>query len=141
MAKPQLIEITNADPAFYRLLGPFLASHAVHKALGGVPWDESAKTWLVLHDDAGVIAFGAVNQLKTSTWLESFYVHRKNAAGARERLVAAAVDGYGHDRDLRTKVRTKAAPAYTAAGFAIVAESANFTTLIRPATIRKTARP
>lgn len=86
-----------------------------------------------------MIAFGSVNQLKSSTWLESFYVHRQDAAGVRERLVAAATEAYGHDRDLRTKVRTEVVSAYTASGFAVVGESPNFTTLIRPATIRKAA--
>jgi hypothetical protein len=136
----ELIELTNADPDFYPALGPYLANHAVYAALGGTPWDEATKTWIVLRDHEGVIAFCAVNQLKASTWLESLYVDRDTAPHAREDLVAAAVERYGHDRDLRTKIRTENTAAYTAHGFAIVSERGNFTTLVRPATIRKAAR-
>lgn len=37
MARPTITELTNADPGFYPAIGPFLASHDVHIALGGVP--------------------------------------------------------------------------------------------------------
>lgn len=140
MPKPHLVQLTNTDPAFYPTLGPYLARHDVHIALGGIPWDDPTKTWLVLHDPAGVIGFAAINEHKTSTWLESLFIDRTDIPRARETLVAAAAERFGHDRDLRTKIRTEAVPAYAGNGFAIIAEKGHFTTLVRPATIRKTTR-
>lgn len=58
-----LIVLTNTDRAFYPTLGPFLANRDVHKALGGVPWDDDTKTWLVLKDSRrGVMGFCAVTE-------------------------------------------------------------------------------
>jgi hypothetical protein len=130
--------MTNADPAFYPTLGPFLARHDVHIALGGVPWDEDTKTWLVLTDATGVIGFCAVNQGPRRTHLESLYTLPSHNRAAKQ-LVRAAVDRFGHDRDLHATVRHAIASAHQAAGFHPVTKKSNFTVLVRPATIRKEA--
>ncbi|MGW2416903.1 hypothetical protein ACWCV5_32715 [Streptomyces tubercidicus] len=135
MPKSKIVEMTNADPEFYPTLGPFLAAHDVHKMLGGVPWDEPTKTWLVLKAASGVIGFCAINQGRRRTLLESLYVTagHEDAAAA---LVNEAAARYGHDRDLHSTVRHEIAPAHKAAGFHPVKEMANFVTLVRPAAIR-----
>ncbi|HBF84953.1 MAG TPA: hypothetical protein DD420_35005 [Streptomyces sp.] len=135
---PRLTRLTNSDPAFYATLGPFLARREVHKALGGVPWDEDTKTWFVLADHEGVVAFGAVTQGARRTLLESLYIARPDAApDAATRLITAAVEAFGHDRDLHTKIRNEHVPAYQAVGFHPVKPETNFTALVRPASIRK----
>lgn len=132
----KLRELTNADPDFYPTLGPFLGRHEVHNAIGGVPWDEDTKTWLVAEDNGQVVGFGAINQ-KKRTLLESMYTEHDDV---RARLVRAAVERYGHDRDLHTTVRTEHTPIYTRLGFVPVKTTRNFTTLVRAATIRKGSR-
>ncbi|ATM24667.1 hypothetical protein SMD44_p10168 (plasmid) [Streptomyces alboflavus] len=133
---PKPVLMTQRDPAFYPTIGPFLASRAVHKALGGVPWDDATKTWIVLRTaDGTVLGFCGVNQLARRTDLESLYTvpGHEEAAG---QLVRTAVKEFGHDRDLHATVRHEIAHHHEAAGFHEVKTTANFSTLVRPATIR-----
>lgn len=141
MAKIKIVELTNTDPDFYPTLGPFLAHHDVHRTLGGVPWDEPTKTWLVATAGRQVVGFCAINQQRRRTLLESLYVapdgdHTRTA----QQLVRGAVDRFGHDRDLHATVRTEIAQTiHQPCGFAPVKTTTNFTTLVRPASIRKDA--
>ncbi|HLU99289.1 MAG TPA: hypothetical protein VKZ89_20840 [Thermobifida alba] len=130
-----LTELTNADPTFYAILGPYLANHDVHKAIGGVPWDEPTKTWLIASAADGTIAgFAAINH-KKRTLLESLYAAGDNP-DTIALLVQAAVDRFGHDHDLHTTVRRETADHYTTRGFAVVKTLTNFVTLVRPADVR-----
>ena len=131
----KLLELTNTDRAFYPTLGPFLANREVHKAIGGVPWDDDTKTWLILKDTRkGVLGFCAVAARGNRTIVESLYTRPEWRRVAAE-LVGAAVDRYG-DRDLHATVRHQIAPAYTEAGFEVVRETKQFVTLVRKATPR-----
>ena len=130
-----LQELTNTDAEFYPTLGPFLANPAVHKAIGGVPWDEPTKTWIVAERDGQAAGFIAMNSKKRAL-LESVY-----AAGddpqILARLLQAAVDRFGHDRDLHATVRHQIAEHFTGHGFAAVKEMTNFVTLVRRADVRR----
>ncbi len=129
MAK--LTELTNEEPDFYPTLGPFLASRAVHHAVGGPIWDDDTKTWLVATDRHGnVTGFISVAAHGTPT-VESLYTAGDDPDLAA-RLVAAAVKRFG-SRTLRATVRHPWAVAYEKAGFTTVDRSANFTKLIREA--------
>lgn len=134
-----LTEMTNQDKRFYPTMGPFLANKDVHKALGGVPWDEDTKTWIVAKRGRKVVGFCAINQGSKRTLLESLYAVDDNPEVIAT-LVAAAVERYGHDRDLHTTVRTDIVDHYTNTGFAVAKEKTNFVTLVRGATIRKETR-
>lgn len=139
MATEKLTQLRNTDPGFYPALGPFLAAHAVHKALGGVPWDEDTKTWLVYTRAETVLGFCAVNEGTRRTLLESLYTPPEHEH-LLPALVQAAVDRFGHDRDLHATVRNEIAPIHQAAGFKTVKEkeTANFTVLVRRADVRNT---
>lgn len=128
-----LITRTNADADFYVLLGPFLANREVHKALGGVPWDDDDKTWIIaLDDDKRVVGFAAVARRGKKATVESLYTTVRDARLAA-RLVKAALKAAGTDVEVRAVVRHEAAPAYRKAGFTTtVKETANFVTLVRP---------
>lgn len=131
----QIAQLTNHDTAFYPTMGPYLANHDVHRAIGGVPWDEPTKTWLIATNDAGAVTgFAAIND-KKRTLLESLYAPADDPATIAA-LVQAAVDRFGHDRDLHTTVRRAVADHYTARGFAVVKTLTNFVTLVRPADVR-----
>lgn len=128
-------QMTNGDPGFYAALGPFLACKDVHKTIGGVPWDEPAKTWLVAREGEKVVGFLALNEGAKRSLLESGYTvpgHER----IRARLVKEAVKRWGHDRDLHTTVRSELVPHYSEAGFAPVKETVHMTTLVRRADVR-----
>ncbi|MEU3978368.1 hypothetical protein [Streptomyces bacillaris] len=129
MARSETRVMTNTDPDFYPVVGPYLANRAVAKSLGGPVWDDPGKTWIVRLDEAGHLAgFVAVTGRGK---VESLYT----APGRHElrpALVQAAVEAAGN-RKLSAVVSHSRAAAYTAAGFTETSRSANFTTLHRPA--------
>lgn len=134
----QLTTLTNKDAEFYPTLGPYLASHDVHTAIGGVPWDEDTKTWLIARDGDTLAGFCALNEGSRRSLLESLYVLPGQPKTVTTRLVNAAVKTWGHDRDLHATVRLEIIDAYRKAGFEPVKELTNFITLVRPASVRKT---
>lgn len=128
-----LITRTNQDRDFYALLGPFLANREVHKALGGVPWDDDGKTWVIaLDDQEQVIGFAAVARRGKKATVESLYTTVRDARLV-SRLVKAALKEAGNDVEVRAVVRHEVADTYRKAGFDTVKETANFVTLSRPA--------
>ncbi|MCQ1577184.1 hypothetical protein [Streptomyces parvus] len=138
-AQPDPVLLTNKDPRFYPTLGPYLARHEVHKALGGVPWDEDTKTWIVLKTASGELrGFCAVNQSANRsrrTMLESLYT-LPGHDGATDQLIRTAIQHFGHDRDLHAIVRHTIAPHHEKAGFHTVKTTVNMATLVRRAAIR-----
>lgn len=130
----KLVELTNTDPDFYRLIGPFLANRTVHKALGGIPWDDDTKTWIAaLAPDGTVTGFAAVTAHGRTTAVESLYTTTGDTRLAA-RLVAAAVKRFGTGRTLTATVRHEHTTAYTKAGFTTVSETVNFAKMTREAT-------
>lgn len=128
----QLIQLTNTDPDFYPSIGPFLANRAVHKALGGIPWDDDTKTWIAARTTAGTVAgFIAVAAHGHTTTVESLYTDGDTKLAAR--LVKGAVKAFGKDRTLTATVRHEHTAAYLAAGFTMTSETANFAKLTRTA--------
>ncbi|MEU8542982.1 hypothetical protein AB0C52_23850 [Streptomyces sp. NPDC048717] len=138
-AQPDPVLMTNKDAGFYPTLGPYLARHDVHRVLGGVPWDEDTKTWIILKTPGGELrGFCAVNQSASRsrrTMLESLYT-LPGHDDATDELIRTAVKHFGHDRDLHAIVRHDIAPHHEKTGFHAVKTSTNMTTLVRPADIR-----
>lgn len=130
-----LIELTNTDRRFYPTIGPFLANREVHKALGGVPWDDDTKTWLVLKDPKrGVMGFVAVAlHANGRTHVESLYVADSSWKRVASELVGHAAGRFGKTRDLHAVTRKDMTYAYLAAGFALTSETKGFDRLTRPA--------
>jgi hypothetical protein len=133
-----LIVLTNTDRRFYPTLGPFLAKRDVHKALGGVPWDDDTKSWLVLKDaKRGVMGFCAVALHGNGrTNVESLYLEDPTWKRVASELVGHAADRFGRTTDLHAVVRFEFEYAYTEAGFTRTGETKEFARLTRPATER-----
>lgn len=135
---PGPVLMTNTHRDFYPTLGPFLARHALHRFLGGVPWDEDTKTWIIYRSAEGdVRGFCAVNQTATRsrrTFLESLYILPDEEHLAAQ-LIHTAVKEFGRHRDLHSTVHREIASYHHQAGFATVKETKHFLTLVRPATI------
>lgn len=52
--------LTNADPRFYPLLGPYLSRREIIKELGCPIYDEDGKVWFVALDGEQVVGFVGV---------------------------------------------------------------------------------
>lgn len=129
MARSETRVMTNTDPDFYPVMGPYLANRTVAKSLGGPIWDDQGKTWTVRLDEIGhVLGFVAITARGK---IESLYT-LPGRDRLRTALVKAAVKAAG-DRELTAVVSHSRVAAYTAAGFTETSHTANFTHMIRPA--------
>lgn len=130
---PELIELTNADRAFYTTLGPYLANRDVIKTVGGPIWDDDTKTWFALKDKKhGVMGFAAVAVHGNRTTIESLYIADPTWRRIATELVGVIVSRYGKT-DLHAVVRHDIAYAYTSNGFTQTSTTKEFAKLTRKA--------
>ncbi len=129
-------ELTNQDPDFYTVMGPYLANRAVVKFVGDNIWDDPDKIWLVATTATGQVAgFAAFIVRGRRAVAESLYLLDPEDRATAEALIAHTVTRFGEHAHLHAVVRNERAAVYTAHGFNVVKPpSANFTTLVRPAT-------
>jgi hypothetical protein len=90
----ELLEMTNKDPNFYSLLGPWLARREVVDELGSPVWDDDGKQWIIARGadgPIGMVAFhgGMVCSLYVATG------QRGQLAGTT--MVLRLVLRHGHD--------------------------------------------
>ncbi|MCE7081135.1 hypothetical protein [Streptomyces sp. ST2-7A] len=135
-----LTTLTDTHPDFYPTLGPYLANRDVHHEIGGPIWDEPTKTWIIARTGTTITGFIGINQGNRRTTVESLWIAPNAPADTPTHLINAAVTNFGHDRDLHTVVRNSLADTHTKAGFATLKTTRNFTTMVRPATIREAGR-
>lgn len=126
------IRLTNADPEFYRLLGPFLARRDVAREVGAPLWDEDGKAWVVITgDDGHVAAFGAIVSGKGHVRFTSDYVlpaHRSK--GLHRRLIRERLKATEGTPAVAV-CSPKGLRAYLAEGFEPVRERGRFTEVRR----------
>jgi hypothetical protein len=125
--------LTNADQAFYPLLGPYLARREVHAALGGELWNEDGKTWIVALRDGELVGFLGWRPDKNLVRIESLYV--VPAAGpddltVRRFLLQGALNAVAPSPVTTTVLRERT-EAHLAEGFVVTGETANFLTLTK----------
>lgn len=76
--RSELLTLTNADPKFYKLVGPFLGRREVHRAVGSPVWDDDDKTWLVLTNGRRVEGFLSFRPRRGVVAAESCYIAQRN---------------------------------------------------------------
>lgn len=127
------ITITNQDPGFYPLLGPWLTRREVHRRLGGVPWDDDGKAWIVAVDDDGAVEgfIGYATQHGTSTVLleSGFVVDPQQEETLLAELVRAAVVAVAPS-PVRSTVRRHLERVYTRAGFTLLDRTNGFAKIL-----------
>lgn len=125
--------ITNADPDFYRLLGPYLSRREIVAELGYPVWDEDGKTWLVDVTRGRVRGFVAYRTAEGKAILTSDYVLPDyRLRGVYRSLFAERMrllDGVA----LTATVTKSAAAIYCAHGFVESRAYKNYTVFRRPA--------
>lgn len=135
----ELLTLTNKDPKFYQLIGPFLGRRDVHRAIGSAVYDDDDKTWLVITTGKRVEGFIAYRPQKGVTVAESCYVVRRDSAGGEDpnvrlalvqHLIAATAPS-----PLRTMVPKSTASIYSDAGFTELPQRStkNFAEMVRTA--------
>jgi N-acetylglutamate synthase-like GNAT family acetyltransferase len=127
-------KLTNREPDFYALLGPFLARREVYAELGHPLWDEDTKVWYVEVQDGQVCGFAALNRLRTHVVLCSAYVlpdqrHR----GIYRRLLAARVQDAGPGVELRAIATAASKVALEQFGFSAVRQRGRYFEMVREA--------
>ncbi|WP_028478785.1 GNAT family N-acetyltransferase [Nocardia sp. CNY236] len=127
--------LTNADPEFYPIIGPYLANRAVTKQLGDTPHDDPGKTWIIAHHRNTVAGFIVHFARKDGTvHAESCYVAPEHD-DLRRKLVQAVIDAVDDGATITTVARKEYVHHYTDLGFiALPSRYKNFRKLRRPPT-------
>jgi len=124
--------MTNREPGFYPLLGPFLARREVVQEIGGPIWDDDGKIWFVALDEDGLVAgFCAARDMGRYVSFTSDYVlpeHRNR--GVYKALFAERMRHY-RGRQVRAVCRPGAAIVYAAYGFRQTGETKEFVRMRR----------
>lgn len=109
--------ITNRDPDFYPLIGPFLARRTVVKELGGHVWDDDDKTWWVALRDRAVVGFAAARDDGRRVTFQSAYVLPGNRRqGVYRELFLARMREYS-GRPVRAVCTASSLPTFLGHGF------------------------
>ena len=58
----ELVEMTNQDPDFYRIVGPWLSRREIVDELGGPVWDDAGKEWIIAHGAGGPLGMVAFHE-------------------------------------------------------------------------------
>lgn len=118
--------MTNRDPDFYQVLGPWLSRREVVDELGGPVWDDDGKEWYVAHNEDGPLGMVAVHRRTVC----SLYV----APGARGQLagttllVRALID---HQGELKAMATDASLPLFSSAGFREVGARGRYHRMVR----------
>lgn len=119
----EIVQMTNAEPQFYPLIGPFLARRAIVKEMGGYPlWDDDAMTWFVAlrRDDQQVRGFAALRVQRGVYWLDNTYVLPQwRGQGIYRRLLAERLAACPLGATLRAVCTSKSVDALLRRGFTV----------------------
>lgn len=101
--------IEHGDPRLWTWLGPFLASRAVHRELGGALYSTAGVVWWVAtNEDGDVVGFASLRTTRTAAWHDYTYVVPAARGRGVHALLAAARDAFIAERypDLVERVAT-----------------------------------
>jgi hypothetical protein len=135
----ELITLTNTDPRFYQLIGPFLGRREVHRAVGSPVWDDDDKIWLIVTIDKKVAGFLAYRSQRGLIAAESCFIARRDKAGSEDPSVRSALlqklIEVTNPSPLTAMVPNAVTDVYTELGFTELPPKStkNFTYLIRNA--------
>lgn len=129
----EVIALTNTDPRFYALLGPFLARKDVTREVGAPLWDEDGKAWVIALEGGHVAAFGAILSQKGHVRFTSDYVLPQwRSKGLHRRLIRERLKATEGSPAIAVCSRD-GLRAYLAEGFTPVRERGRFTEVRRVA--------
>lgn len=131
----RVLAITNKDPRFYPLLGPFLASRSVYRELRLLLWnDDNKQWWLAVDGDDRVLGFcAAVVRGAVATLCSAYVIPKKRRQGVYRDLFAARLHylrGCGV-RTVRATCTELSRPHLLAEGFSAVGKSGRYTKMER----------
>jgi ParB-like chromosome segregation protein Spo0J len=126
-----VIALTSAHPAFYGLIGPFLARREIVAEVGGPLYDEDGKTWFAVVEDGRAAGVCAVMPGGIAVYQSDYVRPEARGRGVYRALCAARAAAFpGRARAVCTLASL---PAYLAGGFREVRAKGRFTVVERNA--------
>lgn len=123
----EVIAMTNADPRFYPLLGPFLARRDVVRAVGAPLWDEDGKAWVVALEDGKVAGFGAiVSEHGHNRFTSDYVLPARRGNGLHRKLIRKRLEATEGSPAIAV-CTGEGLKAYLAEGFTPVRDKGRFT--------------
>lgn len=133
MGDIRIVTITNTDPRFYPLLGPYLSRRAIVRELGFPVYDDDGKLWFVALDGEQVAGFVGLRIEHGRAVFCSDYVRPEyRQQGIYSHLMAERIAFATGKAPTATAVVTKAGRhAYERHGFTATRERRNYTDMSR----------
>lgn len=121
-------DITNREPEFYSVVGPYLSRREIVAELGAPVWDDDGKVWsLAVSEDARVLGFIATKNADIcSFWVEPGSRGRLIGSALLYRIVSRATD------ELRTTATEQAVELFGLFGFTETGQRGRYTIMRRP---------
>lgn len=124
--------LTNADPDFYPLVGPFLGSRQVHRDIGNPIWDELGKVWYVALQNNVVCGFvAAISQSGGVVFCSDYVVPACRERGVYAELFINRIHDYADEPIITAAVLPAAIKVYASHGFAPIGNRGRYTTMRR----------
>ncbi len=122
MGTVRVVTLTNADPEFYPLLGPFFAQRSVIAELGAPPYDDPGKLWFIALEDDQVVGFAGVRfdgkNDKQAVFCSDYVVPERRRQGIHRQLMADRLEYVtGQAHSVVATVTSAGLRTYEHAGF------------------------
>jgi GNAT superfamily N-acetyltransferase len=125
----EIVQITNKDEKFYRLVGPFISRRSIVAELGNPVWDDEGKVWFVATQEGVVVGFAAVKDSGKHKALCSAYVLPEyRGKGIYSTLLESRLKFIG-DFPVKAIATPASVPALTKAGLKKIGQKGKFTVL------------
>jgi len=126
------LKMTNRDPRFYSLMGPFLAKREIVSELGNPVWDDPDKIWFVAVREKRVIGFSALKiRRRKAEFCSAYVLPRERQQGVFSRLLQIQIRYAAAKADTAVAMATKMARhVYLSHGFVLIRETKNYAKLI-----------
>lgn len=135
-----ILVMTNKDPDFYRLIGPFLARRDIAKEIGagsildGVIWDDDGKQWFVALQNGKVVGFATMLIKGNSRVLfcEAYILPGYREQGMYLQLIDERLAHCPAGSTVQIVIHSDSVPLYEARGFVVRRErGAQFTEMTK----------
>lgn len=129
-----IIRLRHGEPPLWELVGTFLCSREVIKALDGPIYSSEPVTWFVAVEDGAAIAFLTLHDTPTSYWRDYAYtVPDRRGQGIHHQLAAVCDTHLATlpPKPLRVLCRRYRWPHYERRGFTIEKQRGDWITIAR----------
>ena len=135
MLSVSIERMTNSDPRFYGLMGPYMARRDIVGELGSPIWDDDDKLWFVAFGEHCVVGFASARSEGAVVKMSSAYVlPGARMSGVYTALLEARID-WAQGRAVLAVATPASAPILARRGFTKTRAKGRFSVMFLEPTI------